>query len=754
MDNCEITNLLSQNLDVIGFFAIFADIITNNKTIGNMKQVFLSLLLMFAPIGANAAVGDIFTANTNGFNIRFKIISTSEVMLYGEYSDNAANDEQDYWVNEWSSCLVDYNKRTEDDDGNLLTYCRYQGPVSIPETILNPNDGHIYAITRIGEYAFGHADGITSVTLPSTITEISAHAFEFCSSLPTLNIPESVTTIGDYAFYESGLSTIDIPTGISYLGEGAFRSCNLSSVIIPPAITEIKDFLFFDCSNLTEVTLGSDVTSIGKTSFGNTGLTSIVIPESVSTIDEYAFANCKSLTDVYCLPQEIPTTQTNSFMSSNLGNATLHVPEALIEFYILIEPWSNFKEIIKIIIPKHTLTYMVDGEEYKKYSIEEGEAIIPETEPTKEGYTFSGWSEIPETMPAQDVKVNGTFSEVISGVVEIGGIYYKLNTITKEAEVIDNPNFYTSNTYVGDIEIISTIKYEDVSYSVTSIKESAFSLCGITSIYIPNSVTSIGKYAFQGCGGLTSVTIPNSVISIGEGAFTSCSGLTSINIPNNITSIEDFCFNDCSGLTSLTIPNNVTSIGKSAFQYCSRITSIIIPNGVNSIASLAFGGCHGLLDIYCYAENVPSTSTDVFGNTDVDNITLHVPAASVNDYKATDPWSRLKGIMAIEGDTPQKCAKPTIDIVDGKLKFSCETEEVEYHYTISNTNPASGVGNDVPFSQTFTITVFASKSGYENSETATAEITASGGKQGDMNNDGLINAADVVKLVNIIMDKE
>ena len=313
-----------------------------------MKQVFLSILLMSMPMVASAgAVGDIFTAYANGLNMRCKITSSTTVMLYGEYGDNSGNDEQDYWVNEWSSCLVDYNKRTVDDDGNELTYCRYQGSVSIPEKILNPNDGLFYVITRIGEYAFGHADGVTSVTLPSTITEISAHAFEFCFSLPSINMPETVTTIGDYAFYNSGLSTLEIPVGVKSIGKGVFRGCaNLSSAVIPPDITEIEEFLFYDCSNLTEVTLGSAVETIGRSSFGNTNLTSIVLPESVTTIDDYAFANCKGLTDVYCLPENIPTTQTNSFQSSDVGNATLHVPGALIKYYKAIEPWSYFKKIV------------------------------------------------------------------------------------------------------------------------------------------------------------------------------------------------------------------------------------------------------------------------------------------------------------------------------------------------------------------------------------------------------------------------
>ena len=116
--------------------------------------------------------------------------------------------------------------------------------------------------------------------------------------------------------------------------------------------------------------------------------------------------------------------------------------------------------------------------------------------------------------------------------------------------------------------------------SVTSIGNSAFEHCsGLTSVTIPNSVTSIGWYAFYNCTSLTSVTIPNSVTSIGEGAFSGCSGLTSVTIPNSVTSIGINAFRGCTGLTSVTIPNSVTSIGNNAFYRCISLTSVEAPAG-------------------------------------------------------------------------------------------------------------------------------------------------------------------------------
>ena len=279
---------------------------------------------------------------------------------------------------------------------------------------------------------------------------------------------------------------------------------------------------------------------------------------------------------------------------------------------------------------------------------------------------------------------------VSADIVEINGIYYNLIEKTKQAEVTSNPNKYT-----GSITIQETVDYQDVSYSVTSICNSAFYECfSLSSVTIPNSVTSIGSNAFGVCTALTSITIPNSVTSIGDAAFAYCNNLTSATIPNNITSIKERTFRSCTALSSITIPNSVTSIenaafagctalasvtilnsvtsiGSNAFRECSKLTSITIPNSVTNIGSnafyqcsnltavtigngikyiysTAFASCPNLADVTCYAEKVPSTSNDAFKDSYIDYATLHVPSASVNAYKAAEPWKSFKSIVAIE----------------------------------------------------------------------------------------------------------
>ena len=165
--------------------------------------------------------------------------------------------------------------------------------------------------------------------------------------------------------------------------------------------------------------------------------------------------------------------------------------------------------------------------------------------------------------------------------------------------------------------------YYDSRNNCNAIIETATNtlIAGCKNTIIPNSVTSIGDYAFSHCSGLTSISIPNSVTSIGGAAFSGCSGLTSISIPNSVTSIGDYVFYYCEGLTSVTIGSGVTSIGSSAFRDCSRLTKV-----------------------YCNAEKVPTTSADAFQNANISKATLIVPGSSVSAYTATSPWSGFRTI--------------------------------------------------------------------------------------------------------------
>ena len=211
-------------------------------------------------------------------------------------------------------------------------------------------------------------------------------------------------------------------------------------------------------------------------------------------------------------------------------------------------------------------------------------------------------------------------------------------------------------------------------------------IMGCMNTIIPNSVTAISSWAFFMCTGLTSISIPNSVTKIGQSAFEGCLNLVSINIPNSVTEIEEQTFAHCEALTSVTIPNSVTTIGDQAFSGCIGLTSVTIGSGVKSIGLLAFTDCMGLLDVYCYAEEVPETQNEifeVFQYANIENVTLHVPAASISAYQAVEPWKNFKEIVALK-DQENMAYHPFIEddkVWAVRLADEEQTEEYfEYYY--------------------------------------------------------------------------
>ena len=270
--------------------------------------------------------------------------------------------------------------------------------------------------------------------------------------------------------------------------------------------------------------------------------------------------------------------------------------------------------------------------------------------------------------------------------IEINGMYYNLIKETKTAEVT-----YGDKRYSGEIIIPESITFKDTEISVSGI---------------------------------------------GESAFTQCYNLTSVTIPNSVTSIGNYAFSQCYNLTSPTIPNSVTSIGTLAFYNCSNLTSVTIPNSVTSIGSDAFYSCKDLKNVYCYAEKVPSTKTNAFENAYVEFVTLHVPASAIDAYKTTEPWSGFGTFKTLEGTEVEtkKCETPTISFANGELVYNCATEGVEYVSEIKSNDINKFYTDKVSLSACYDISVTAMKTGYDNSDVATAKLywlPSSGTLEGD-----------------------
>lgn len=205
-------------------------------------------------------------------------------------------------------------------------------------------------------------------------------------------------------------------------------------------------------------------------------------------------------------------------------------------------------------------------------------------------------------------------------------------------------------------------------------------------------------------------------------------------ISNNLVKIDDSTFHGCSNLTSLTIPNSVKSIDYEAFAECSNLFSVIIPNSVSSIGESVFSGCNKISYVISQIENPfgiygkTNSYTSIFDKDVFNNSILYVPIGKKEKYKTTEGWKDFlhieEGTGPNSGVTPeiQKCAKPTISYQYGKLTFNCETEDAICQYTITDEDIKSESGNEIQLSVTYHISVYATKSGYENSDTATATL--------------------------------
>ena len=487
-------------------------------------------------------------------------------------------------------------------------------------------------VTSIGNYAFSGCSGLTSIEIPNSVISIGEYAFRGCSGLTSIEIPNSVTGIGSSAFsgcisltsitlpfvgskagvtssdtyqypfgYIFGTSKYDggVETKQYYYGSN-ISSTTSSTYYIPSTLKKViitgENILygaFYKCSSLTSIVISDSVTNIGSSAFsGCSGITSIEIPNSVTSIGEYAFKDCSGITSI-----EIPNSVTS------IGEYA----------------FKDCSGIINIVIP-NSVTGIGSS-------------------------AFSGCSSLTSiTLPFVGSKAGVTSSDTYQypfGHI-FGNCSYDGGIATEQFYYGSDSSGYISSTYY----IPSTLK--SVIITGGNILNDAFYNCsGLTSIEIPNSVTSIGSSSFSGCSGLTSIEIP-SVTSIGSYSFYNCSGLTSIVIPNSVISIGDGAFRNCSNLISITLPfigdkkensiysnfgyifgaanassnstyipknlkeviiTKATTIGSSAFSGCSNLTNIEIPNSVTSIGEYAFSGCSGLTSI-----EIPDSVTRIDGN--------------------------------------------------------------------------------------------------------------------------------------------
>lgn len=386
------------------------------------------------------------------------------------------------------------------------------------------------------------------------------------------------------------------------------------------------------------------VITIEERNFCFQRVTSVIIPDSILFVGDYAFSNCYCLTSV-TIPDSVIYIGERAFgtciklKSVNISKSVRYIAETAFSCNgdleeITIDPANNKYDsrggcnaIIKTASRK-----LITG--CKR-------TMIPDNIVHIGHYAFN------ECLGLTSVFIPRSVSTIGAGA---------FNDCTNLKKIIVDPGnkTYDSRENCNAIirkatnKLIAGCKSTVIPNSVTSIGDYAFMRCsGLTSVDL-SSITSIGNHAFGNCTGLASINIPNSVTYIGLGAFMNCTGLSSVSIPDSVTHIRCYTFASCHRLVSVTIGCLVVYIGNEAFNYCSNLTSITIPSSVKSIGKLAFGECQSLIQIKCLSIKPPTCSLDAFFKVDKSKCRLFVPKESIDKYKQAKGWKDFTHISAIE----------------------------------------------------------------------------------------------------------
>ena len=476
---------------------------------------------------------------------------------------------------------------------------------------------------------------IESVSIEDGVTSIGDYVFEGCKSLTNVTIPNSVTSIGYEAFnYCKSLTSITIPNSVTSIGSGAFSVCeSLASVTIPDSVTSIGSGAFEYCTSLTSITIPNSVTSIGYMAFDNcTSLKSVTIPGSVRSIAGNAFCQCSSLLSIE--------------VSDNNKN------------------YSSFDGVLFNKDKTELITYPA-GKPNDTYEIPNSVTSIGE-------WAFSECESL-------------TSVTIPDSVTSIGSSAFYNTAYYSYVSNWDNGVLYISNCLIDtNCNFDSTTDYI-IKDGTRIIADSAFSVCeSLASVTIPNSVTSIGKEAFYNCASLTSIEISddNKNYSSVDGVlfnkdkselitYPAGKADSEYAIPNSVTSIGEWAFKYCESLTDITIPNSVTNIGDFAFDYCRSLKDVYYTGSQSDWKKISIGGWNGYLIDATFHYNW-GVETPLVTNEDETSFTVYNSTAiidSVNDVNL-----KLKSVnMNIAENSSQFDKKKVVkknDIKGKEIKFT------------------------------------------------------------------------------------
>ena len=498
--------------------------------------------------------------------------------------------------------------------------------VIIPETV-----------QKMGNYVFMNCEKIKNIKLPSNLKSIGKTCFQGCISLTGLFIPQSVESIGGGIFGDcDALQSVEIEDennnfifkdGILYdvkngILVSAVNSLIPEKVIVDECTKTIDYSAFADCNNLYEIEIPQGVANIGEKAFARLdNLKNIDIPDSVTNITTLAFYRCNGLVSVQ-VPRSVTAIKNGTFREcNNLKKVILNEGITGIEQYAFYDC-----ELLEEISIPGTVTTVGNSAFYRCKNLKNIE--IPEGVTKIDGSAFIFCSSLEQIKLPQSL-------------VSIGSGAFDNCTSLISVELPDNA-IISSSTFRG-CKNLSKIVLSDtnnnyiVKNGILYNKNITRILCypaGIkdTEFFVPDTVKTIGDFAFYGTKALESINIPDSVTNIGTDAFGECSGLKEVVIPDSVTSMGEAVFYKCTSLEKVKLSVNITSPNPAVFQYCSSLKEVVLPESMKFISFFMFSYCKEITNIVL-PDKLNSVLRSAFQNCDnLKNITVPKNVTTIQDY--------------------------------------------------------------------------------------------------------------------------
>ena len=498
--------------------------------------------------------------------------------------------------------------------------------VIIPETV-----------QKIGNYVFMNCEKIKNINLPANLKSIGKTCFQGCISLTGLFIPQSVESIGGGIFGDcDALQSVEIEDennnfifkdGILYdvkngILVSAVNSLIPEKVIVDECTKTIDYSAFADCNNLYEIEIPQGVVNIGEKAFARLdNLKNIDIPDSVTNITTLAFYRCNGLVSVQ-VPGSVTAIKNGTFREcNNLKKVILNEGITGIEQYAFYDC-----ELLEEISIPGTVTTVGNSAFYRCKNLKNIE--IPEGVTKIDGSAFIFCSSLEQIKLPQSL-------------VSIGSGAFDNCTSLISVELPDNA-IISSDTFkecknLSDIVISDTNNNYIVKNGILYNKNMTRILCypaGIkdTEFFVPDTVKTIGDFAFYGTKALESINIPDSVTNIGTDAFGECSGLKEVVIPDSVTSMGEAVFYKCTSLEKVKLSVNITSPNPAVFQYCSSLKEVVLPESMKFISFFMFSYCKEITNIVL-PDKLNSVLRSAFQNCDnLKNITVPKNVTTIQDY--------------------------------------------------------------------------------------------------------------------------